>query len=172
MTFSPKIKGLQVNTEYLTLPDSNLLLVQTQVTNHSEVTRNYFLQISGNFLTSKSSDDFYYLEDSRSRLGYLTYRIQNWESTVYLEKEVCTRWAAYKMSGSKYYIAAILPDTYLSENLYPYAPNLKIISLNANANRMKLKPKESWTFRVLYCFTDDISTIPPLVNSNLLDTLY
>ena len=97
--------------------------------------------------------------------------MQNWESTVYLEKELYPRWVAYKRSGSNRLIAVVLPSAHLNENMYPYTPNLKVISLNLNANRMKIKPKETMTFRSLFFFTDQLSTIPPLVNSNLMDLL-
>ncbi|MHA1207314.1 MAG: YidC/Oxa1 family insertase periplasmic-domain containing protein, partial [Candidatus Hodarchaeales archaeon] len=171
MTHITKLKGLQVTTEYLTLPDSPLLLVQAHVTNHSESTRNFFLQITGNLETSNSTDDLYYLEDSKSNSGHLTYRIQNWESNVHLEKELYTKWTAYKKVGNKYFVAAVLPSAHLNENMYPYSPNLKVISLTMNANRMKIKAKETLTFRLLFFFTDQLDTIPPLVNSNLLDLL-
>jgi hypothetical protein len=171
MTHSTMLKGLQVTTDYLTLPDSPLLLVQAHITNHSELTRNFFLVITSNLETSKSTNDFYYLEDSKSNSGYLTYRMQNWESTVYLEKELYPRWIAYQRSGSKRFIGAVLPSAHLNENMYPYSPNLKVISLTMNANRMKIKAKETMTFRMLFFFTDQLETIPPLVNSNLIDLL-
>ncbi|MHA2215188.1 MAG: GNAT family N-acetyltransferase [Candidatus Hodarchaeales archaeon] len=171
ITYSSKIKGLQVTNEYLTLPDSQLLLIQSRITNHSELTRSFFLQLTGNLETSKSTDDMFYLEDIKSDKGYLTYRMQDWESTVYLEKELYTKWVAYKRSGSKYFVSAILASASLSENMYPYTPNLKVISLSMNANRMKIKPKETMTFQVLYFFTDHLESIPPLVNSNLVDLL-
>ena len=171
IAYSSEIKGLQVTNEYLTLPDSPVLLVQTHITNHSELTRSFFLQLTGNLETSKSTDDMYFLEGKKSNNGYLTYRMQDWESTVYLEKELYTKWVAYKRSGSKYFVSAILQSARLGENMYPYVPNLKIISLNMNANRMKIKAKETLTFRVLYFFTESLDTIPPLINSNLCDLL-
>ncbi len=171
ITYSSKIKGLQVTNEYLTLPDAPILLVQSHITNHSELTRSFFLQLTGNLETSKSTDDLYFLEDRRSNKGYLTYRMQDWESTVYLEKELYTKWVAYKRSGSKYFVSAILPSARLNENMYPYSPNLKVISLSMNANQMKIKANETMTFRTLFFFTENLDTIPPLVNSNLADLL-
>jgi ribosomal protein S18 acetylase RimI-like enzyme len=171
ITYSSKIKGLQVTNEYLTLPDSPILLVQCHITNHSELTRRFFLQFTGYLETSNSTDDLYFVEDTKSKKGYLTYRMQDWESTVYLEKELYTKWAAYKRSGSKYFVSAIIPSARLNENIYPYTPNLKVISLSMSANRMKIKPGETMSFQVLYFFTDNLESIPPLVNSNLVDLL-
>ncbi|MHA2095231.1 MAG: GNAT family N-acetyltransferase [Candidatus Hodarchaeales archaeon] len=169
--YSPKMKGLQIATEYLTLPDSPFLLVQTHVYNHSQITRNFSLQIEGKMKTSDSSSDYYYLEDKKSNENYLTYRLQNWESTVWLEKDPQPKWTAYKKKDSIFYVAAVQPTTNMNEYIYPYAPNLKIMMLDLITNSERILPQQTLTFRMLLFFTKKIEAIIPFTKSNLKDLL-
>ena len=169
--YSPSIKGLQIATEYLTLPDSPFLLVQAHITNHSEVSRKFFASISGHFKTSNSSKDIYYLANSKSTKGYSKYRLQNWEAPAFLEKDLYTKWSAFQKSGSEWLIAAILPKGYLHEDIYPYAPNMKMMSLNLNADRMEIESKETMTFRLVFLLTKQLETVEPFIDSNLFDLL-
>ncbi|MHA2093342.1 MAG: GNAT family N-acetyltransferase [Candidatus Hodarchaeales archaeon] len=169
--YSPRIKGIQLATEYLTLPNSPFLLVQTHVYNHSQITRKFSLQIEGKLKTSETSDDVFYLEDKRSHQNYLKYKLQNWESTVWLEKDPQPKWTAYKRKDSNFYMAAVQPTTNMNEYIYPYTPNLKIIMLDLITNSERILPQQNLTFRLLFFFTIKLEDIAPFTKSNLIDLL-
>ncbi len=167
--YSPKIKGLQIATEYLTLPNSPFLLVQTHVYNHSDIIRKFSLQIEGKMKTTGTSKDFYFIDDIESPNHYLKYRLQDWEALVWLEKGPQPKWCAYKNENCDFYMAAVIPTVNMNEYAYPYAPNLKIIMLDLITNSEQILPQQMLTFRMLYFFTDSLESVHPFTQSNLLD---
>ncbi len=169
--YSPKLKGLQIATEYVTLPNSPFLLVQTHVYNHSQIIRKFSLQIEGKMETSKSSQDMYYLEDEKAPQKFLKYKLQDWESTVWLERDPQPKWSAYKREENDYYIAAVIPTLNKNEFAYPYAPNLKIIMLDLITNSEQILPGQMLTYRLLFFLTKELDTIAPFTRSNLTDLL-
>jgi hypothetical protein len=169
--YSPKIKGLQIATEYLTLPKSPFVLVQTHVFNHSGVVRKFSLQIEGKMNTSGTSDDMYFLDDKEAKDNYLKYRLQDWEAVVWLEKDPQTKWCAYRNKNYDFYTAAVIPTTNMNEFVYPYTPNLKIIMLDLITNSEQISPQQMLTYRMLFFFTDNLNSIQPFIQSNLLDLL-
>ncbi len=168
INYSPKIRGLQVSTKYLTLPDAPFLLVQQEITNHSGVNRNFFTQIEGTINTSKSNKDRYYI-NSNNKIA--TYQLQQWESKIWIEKDPFTKWAAYYKKGNKFMLAAVLSSVKQGESIRLYAPNLSIAYLNMNGDGLTIQPGETQIYSVLYLLTTKIEEIEPFTSSNLLKTL-
>jgi ribosomal protein S18 acetylase RimI-like enzyme len=168
INYSPKIRGLQVSTEYLTLPDAPFLFVRQEITNHSGVNRNFFTQIEGTLNTSQSNKDRYYI-NSNNKIA--TYQLQEWESAIWIEKDPYTKWAAYHKEGNKFMVVTVLPSTQQGESIGVYAPNLSIAYLNMNGDGMTIQPGETQMYSVLYLLTKKIEEIEPFTSSNLLETL-
>lgn len=166
--YSPKIKGLQVATNFLTLPESPYLLVHQLLTNHSGVKRDFHIQVQASFETSKTNEDRYYVRSSNE---IATYQLQEWESRVWLERDPYPKWTAFHKAGNKYITAAIIPFRQFSEYVAPYAPNLSIAYLSMIGNGLTIQPRKTQNFYTLFLFTDSLNIIEPFTSSNLRNIL-
>ncbi len=168
ITYIPSLKGLQLNINYLTLPSSPFLLIQQEVINHSEAHRYFNLRLDISLKTSQSDQDRYYIN---SKDGLLTYRTQDWQSNIFIEKEPLSRWAAYKKANSDDIIALILPERIGNYEVIPYSPNFKIFFLNAHLRSMQINPLQKLTLNSILLITDSLEKVEPFINSNLQDLL-
>ncbi len=166
ITYSNKIKGLQVKTEYLTLPESPFLLVSSCIKNHSSVPRKCFLQVRCDIKTSNSIYDYYYINVD----GQLaSYHLQEYESNVWLERDPLGTWAAFRKRDSNHFIGAVLPQRQFHEAIATYAPNLTFFSFVTTINNLKVVGNTSLKVDTLYLITKDLSSIEPFTQSNLRD---
>ncbi|MHA1304326.1 MAG: GNAT family N-acetyltransferase, partial [Candidatus Heimdallarchaeaceae archaeon] len=164
----PSLKGLQVTMNYLTLPDSPFLLVQQMVTNHSEVTRYFDSQMNAYFETSKTTEDFYFVESNRK---VQTYRIHETESEVWRQKDEFTSWTAYKKKDQDYFIGATISTFKHNQTIAPYVPNLSVASLVRHAKKVEIKPKETICLEVLFVVSKDLESIEPFTDSNIFELI-
>jgi len=168
ITYNKKIKGLQVKTEYLTLPESPFLLVSSYIMNHSSVPRECFLQVRCALKTSNSVHDYYYVKVD----GQLaSYHLQEHESNIWLEREPLGTWAAFRKHHSDCFIGAVLVQRQFHEALVTYAPNLKFFSFVTTIDNLEVKGNNILRFDTLYLITKDLSSIEPFTQSNLGDLL-
>lgn len=167
--YSPKLKGLQNTTNYLTLPDSPFLLVHQEITNHSETTRIFDTTQVGCFTTSKTDKDEYYVSVD----GKLTkYNIQDHESQVWNQSDTDTSWTAFKNHDNMFVIGMInQPSNRFIEQVDPYSPNFSVFEFFKILKFVKIKPKEILSTHVLYVFADSTDEIEPFTQSNLTDLL-
>ncbi|UCE14723.1 MAG: hypothetical protein JSV04_05955, partial [Candidatus Heimdallarchaeota archaeon] len=92
ITYSSQLKGIQVATNFLTLPDSPLILIQMEVTNHSDVIRRFAFEIKGTFTTSNSDMDRYYMKTHDGEIA--TFKMQNYQGAVELIRDPDSKWCA------------------------------------------------------------------------------
>ncbi|MFW9852447.1 MAG: hypothetical protein ACFFDS_05870, partial [Candidatus Thorarchaeota archaeon] len=162
--YSPNLKGLQVTNEYLTLPDSPFLLYIQTIENHSDVKRVFDVGIDVDIKTSETPDDEYYTEVNGK---ITTFKLDEFESYVWLHCDYDAKWTAYKNIKNKYYLgAAIQPNkNFLRASVY--APNYTYSTIGIQSKRVTLDPKEKNEFKILYILTDDVNSIGPFANSNI-----
>ncbi|MBD3190572.1 MAG: GNAT family N-acetyltransferase [Candidatus Heimdallarchaeota archaeon] len=168
MDYLPAIKGAQQITNFLTLPDAPFILVQQEITNHSEVTRTFNANLTANLVTSNNDKDRYYLKTKKS--GIATFQTQDYGSQAWRE-ELDSKWAAFKKEGNKFIMGAVIGKSNYQESIYTYSPNLSIIRLGRSVTNIKIPAKETVRLNVLYLLTKDLTTIEPFTKSNLVSLL-
>lgn len=167
ITYSPKLKGLQVKNIYLTLPDSPFILIRQEVTNFSGVERRFDAYIDTTLNPSNSTNDRYY---TKSKNQVIEFRTHDTESLVGHHKDHDSRWAVYKKEGSNYYFGMIL-DKYTDYNdeIYLYIPNLTYSQMGCFNRGVKIQSGETLKFNVLVCFSKDLKTFEPFIENNIQD---
>jgi len=88
-----------------------------------------------------------------------------------MEKDPYTKWGAYHKAGNNFIVAAVLPSVQQSESIGLYAPNLSIVYLNMDGDGLRIQPKKTQMYSVLYIMTNKVKEIEPFTTSNLLKTL-
>ncbi|MHA1227684.1 MAG: GNAT family N-acetyltransferase, partial [Candidatus Hodarchaeales archaeon] len=136
-----KLRGLQIKTCYLTLPDSPFLVVRSTVENHSGIDRSFSLRHQYPFRTSKTTNDYYYLKTRDNEIG--KYHLNEFDGHAGIERSDSNRWAAFKKDDTNFYFAAVLPNISRVEFVSFYAPNLDFAMIFVDSNNHKVKANTS-----------------------------
>ncbi|MHA1217584.1 MAG: GNAT family N-acetyltransferase [Candidatus Heimdallarchaeaceae archaeon] len=164
--FLPSLKGLQATNQYLTLPDSALVLYQLIIENKSDSTRSFDISDGINLKTSGKAEDKYYTE---SKGKMIEFTINDFESYVGRHHDFHVPWAAYKNPLSEYIVGSIAYSDTNHVQIAPYVPSLTFASIGVSSKRNKLKPKEKMVFTILYVLSKDLESIRPFAISNYED---
>ncbi|MHA1974518.1 MAG: GNAT family N-acetyltransferase [Candidatus Hodarchaeales archaeon] len=166
MTKPEKIRGVQLRTSYLTLPDSPVLLVRSIVENHSGIPRRVYLRHQYPFKTSKSINDYYFLRTRANEIA--KYHLNEFEGHAGLDRADFSSWAAFRKDKSDFYFGVVLLNSTLrNEYVSFYAPNLDFAMIFVDSPDILVKAGGSITFSTLFLISDSLSSIEPFSLSNV-----
>ena len=164
--FLPSLKGLQATNQYLTLPDSALILYQLIIENKSDTTRSFDIRDGISLKTSGKAEDKYYTE---SKGKMIEFTVNDFQSYVGRHQDFHVPWAAYKNPMNEYIVGSIAYSDTNHAQIGPYIPKLTFASIGVSSKRNKLKPKEKMVFTILYILSKDLESIHPFAISNYED---
>jgi hypothetical protein len=167
--YTPKLKGLQMTLNCLTLPNAPLLLIQQKVTNHSKVPRICYIDVGTCINVSKSSKDKSYYTSTDGEI--LSLSMQEYASRSWMDKKKYNKWVAFKKDRSKNYIGLVTLTSKYADDTYAYTPNLSFMRLGRDTSKVTIQPEETITLYDLFIITDDLSNVEPFTQSNALDLL-
>jgi hypothetical protein len=167
--YTPSLKGLQMTTSYLTLPNTPLILVQQKITNHSQLPRVCYLAVRASPNVSKSTKDKSYYTSTTGEI--LSLSMQDFESRSWRDKKKYNKWVAYKKDGSKNYIGLVTLTSKYADDTFAYTPNLSFMNLGRDSVKVTIESEETINIYDLFIITDDLANIEPFSQSNVLDLL-
>lgn len=167
--YTPRLKGLQMTLNCLTLPDAPFILVQQKITNHSNVPRTCNIDMGTSLNVSKSSKDQYYFPSVNGEI--ITLSMHEYESRSWMDKKKYNKWTAFKKADNKYFIGLVSMSSKYASDVYTYSPNLTFSRVGRDITKLTIQPEETITLYDLFLITDDLASIEPFTQNNILDLL-
>jgi ribosomal protein S18 acetylase RimI-like enzyme len=165
LEFHPTIKGLQLTTNYLTLPDSPILLAQHIISNHSDRKRECKISINAYMRTSSTTEDRYYLENKNGQT--IEYFLQDYNPNAGLEQKTYGRWAAFQKKGNKNLFGIASLVNKIEHGVYIHAATLNSLTIGCEFPCIKTQPHQDLEINVLYLVAKSHKIYLPLVNTSI-----
>lgn len=166
LDFHPSVKGLELTIKYLTLPESPLLLVNVEITNHSGVPRVCDSKVYSSDLTSQTTNDRFYCQDKQS---FTTFQARDLD--VNTGFDVDRKWIAHHNAGKKYILGQVHTPKTDRDNVNLWQSNFKLIQMSITRHHLVIQPGETNKFNSLFVLAENLDEFEPFANSNLEDLL-
>ena len=166
--YDTQLNGLKLITNYLTLPETPVLLIQIELVNTSRMWRECVLEVSASLNTSKTINDVFYLGDLDENILNV-FHSQNYQ--FYHTLSTKNAFVSHQKSGNKYQIGAVILTKMLTAKIYLQNFNFMGVNLGLDETLIKIPPNGTKAIEILFILAKNYREIGAF-SSNNYNTLF